>query len=171
MLTMKNRAIRCIFLAVGTVSAGVSASPGTDQVAAYPTALINVEARDATDLSGQWRYIVDPLKTAVMRADSRRYAVFGDILAPENQTDLIEYNFDTSPVMTVPGDWNGQDVSLTWYDGLVWFRRTLDLDEPWPGRLFLHFGAANYRALVYINGEKIGEHEGGFTPFAFEVLH
>jgi beta-glucuronidase len=39
-----------------------------------------------------------------------------------------------------------------------------------PGnRLFLYFGAANYQADVYLNGRKLGQHIGGFTPFEFEV--
>ena len=33
----------------------------------------------------------------------------------------------------------------------------------------MHFGAANYLANVYINGEELGRHEGGFTPFDFEI--
>src|SRR4030095_475406 len=36
-------------------------------------------------------------------------------------------------------------------------------------RLFVHFGAANYVADVYLNGEKIGQQEGGVTPFNFEI--
>ncbi len=35
--------------------------------------------------------------------------------------------------------------------------------------MFLHFGACNYLAAVYLNGEELGEHEGGFTPFDFEI--
>lgn len=35
--------------------------------------------------------------------------------------------------------------------------------------MFLHFGAVNYLADVYLNGEKIGSHESGFTPFQFEI--
>ena len=155
-----NRLMWCGLMATVLVS--------TDVVAG-PTALINIDARDAIDLSGEWHYIVDPLKTGVVRADSRRYSVFRDMVGPESQVDFFEYNFDAAPRMSIPGDWNGQDVSLTWYDGLVWFRRTIDLQELQPGKRLLHVGAANYKALVYINGEKVGEHEGGFTPFAFDV--
>jgi beta-glucuronidase len=159
----------CSLMAVLVASSNVAATADANERGEYPTALINIDARDATDLSGKWHYIVDPLKTGVARAETRRYAVFRDMAGPEKQTDFLEYNFDASPRMSIPGDWNGQDVSLTWYDGLVWFRRTLDLTELPDGRQLLHFGAANYKALVYVNGEKVGEHEGGFTPFEFDV--
>jgi len=36
-------------------------------------------------------------------------------------------------------------------------------------RLFLHFGAVNYFASIYLNGNLVGKHEGGFTPFQFEI--
>ncbi|WP_433514826.1 glycoside hydrolase family 2 protein [Nonomuraea sp. CA-143628] len=54
---------------------------------------------------------------------------------------------------------------------IVWYRRTLRLErEPGPGeRLLLHFGAVDYRARVWFNGEYAGEHEGGHTPFSFDV--
>jgi beta-glucuronidase len=164
-----NRLMLCGILAAFMVGADVGAAPESDMTGAYPTALINIDARNAVDLSGQWHYIVDPLKTGVVRADSPRYSVFRDVAGPENPVDFFEYNFEAAPRMSIPGDWNGQDVSLTWYDGLVWFRRTVELDQAPTGRQLLHFGAVNYKALVYVNGEKVGEHEGGFTPFAFDI--
>lgn len=36
-------------------------------------------------------------------------------------------------------------------------------------RLMLHFGAVDYRAIIYINGIYVGEHAGGYTPFAFDI--
>ena len=150
----------------GLVIVGAACADSADT---HPTALINIDGRDATNLSGKWHYIVDPLKTGVVRADSRRYSVFRDFAGPESPVDFFEYNFDAAPRMSIPGDWNGQDATLTWYDGLVWFRRNLDIAELPDSRQILHFGAVNYVALVYINGEKVGEHEGGFTPFAFDI--
>ena len=166
-MKLLSRTMGCILLAVilAVILAGteVQAAPGENETGSYSTALINIESRDATDLSGQWHYIVDPLKIGVTRAQTRRYVVFQDVAGPEKQTDFLEYNFDASPRMSIPGDWNGQDVSLTWYDGLVWFRRTIDLEVLQPGRLFLDIGAANYMALVYVNGEKVGEYEDAYA--------
>ena len=161
--------MRCSLIAVCLAGTGAVCAQDGNETGIYPTAPTNIDARDATDLSGMWHYVVDPLKMGVVRAESRRLAVFRDVRGPETRSDLLEYNFDASPRMSIPGDWNGQDDSLTWYDGLVWFRRTVDLDTLYPGRQLLHFGAANYKAIVYVNGEKVGEHSGGFTPFAFDV--
>ncbi|MCP4045738.1 MAG: beta-glucuronidase [Gammaproteobacteria bacterium] len=160
----------CAVLSVAcTVSAGVYAQAENAVHGAYSTALINVTAREAIDLSGPWHYIVDPQKIGILRGDRRRTAVFEDVREPNGPTDFLEYNFDYAPVMEIPGDWNGRDSTLTWYEGLVWFRRVIELDDPQSQRRFLHFGAANYKALVHVNGVKVGEHEGGFTPFAFDV--
>ena len=69
----------------------------------------------------------------------------------------------------MPGDWNTQRESLFFYEGTVWYRKTFDYPSRPGTRLFLYFGAANYEAIVYLNGEKLGSHTGGYTPFAFEI--
>ncbi len=75
-----------------------------------------------------------------------------DVAGPENRADFLEYNFDSSPLMLIPGDWNGQDVSLTWYDGLTWFRRTIGIDELESGKQFLHVGAVNCQEIASVGG-------------------
>jgi beta-glucuronidase len=109
------------------------------------------------------------MKLGVVRAKSSRYSMFKDVSEPKNAEDFLEYNFEHAPTMLVPGDWNGQDANLTWYDGMVWMRRHFEINELSNQRQLLHFGAVNYKALVYLNGKKVGEHEGGFTPFSFDV--
>ena len=52
----------------------------------------------------------------------------------------------------------------------VWYRRRFHLPEGWKGkRIFLHFGAVDYKATVWINGEKVGTHRGGYVPFSLEI--
>ncbi len=57
----------------------------------------------------------------------------------------------------------------TFHD-VVWYRRSFDLPQAWESqRMLLHFGAVDYRATVWLNGEFVTEHEGGHTPFAAEI--
>ena len=50
---------------------------------------------------------------------------------------------------------------------LVWYRR--QFDAPPAKRLLLHFGAVDYRATVWVNGEEVAMHEGGHTPFTVDI--
>ena len=52
----------------------------------------------------------------------------------------------------------------------LWYRRSFEVPGEWRGeRLLLHFGAVDWHATVYVNGELAGEHKGGYTPFTLEV--
>jgi beta-galactosidase/beta-glucuronidase len=52
----------------------------------------------------------------------------------------------------------------------VWYRREIEITpEQLQNRVILHFGAADYLTTVFINGEQAGTHEGGYTPFHFDV--
>lgn len=52
----------------------------------------------------------------------------------------------------------------------VWYRRSVTIPSGWKGRrVLLNFGAVDYRAMVWVNGRLAGSHEGGNTPFAFDV--
>ncbi len=52
----------------------------------------------------------------------------------------------------------------------VFYKRRFTLPPDWMGaRVLLHFGAVDYRARVYLNGAFVGEHEGGHSPFSFDI--
>jgi len=134
------------------------------------TILNNVYARHTQSLNGSWNSIVDPFDNGYYdyRLNVSNNGFFKNQKA-KSKSDLVEYNFDTAPLMRVPGDWNTQDNKLFFYEGSIWYKKDFSY-SPKPGtRVFLYFGAVNYLANVYLNGEPIGTHEGGFTPFSFDV--
>ena len=140
-------------------------------VRAQETGLItNTEGRKAVSLNGQWQVIIDPYESGYYnyRYQPSDSGYFKNA-KPKNKSELIEYDFDKSGTLKVPGDWNTQTDQLFFYEGTVWYKRSFDYQRKPNTRVFVYFGAANYFADVYLNGEKIGQHEGGFTPFNFEV--
>jgi beta-glucuronidase len=126
------------------------------------SAMINVSARHCIDLDGRWQIIIDPTGSGDWRKVWQEKK-------PEKKTDFIEYSFEGGPTLNVPGDFNSQMPELKYFEGTVWYKKTFNFDLPKDKRLFLHFGAVNYLADVYLNGNILGNHEGGFTPFQFEI--
>ena len=52
----------------------------------------------------------------------------------------------------------------------LWYSRSFEVPPEWRNdRLLLHFGAVDWHASVYVNGEPAGDHKGGYTPFSFDV--
>ncbi len=134
------------------------------------TAIMNPGARHTLSLDGKWRAIVDPYENGYYdyRLQPSRDGYFRNA-KPKDKSELIEYDFDSSATLDVPGDWNSQRENLFFYEGTIWYKRSFEYQVRPGTRLILYFGAANYEAIVYLNGEKLGAHTGGFTPFAFEV--
>ena len=133
----------------------------------------NVPARKAMSLNGDWNYIIDVQEEGYYdyRMNVTQWGFFQNA-KPQRPEDLVEYDFDKSPTMKIPGDWNTQDDRLFFYEGTVWFYKKFKVDssELREGiRKLLYFGAVNYEAIVYVNGRREGRHVGGFTPFCFDV--
>lgn len=124
--------------------------------------LADPPSRTTISLDGTWNTIVDPYESGL---GSRYY----EKEKPKSKGDLIEFDYDRSPKLEVPGDWNTQRQSLLFYEGPVWYQRKFAYQRKQHTRTFLYFGAANYQARIWLNGTKLGEHVGGFTPFDFEV--
>ncbi|MDA3893090.1 MAG: glycoside hydrolase family 2 [Salinivirgaceae bacterium] len=128
------------------------------------TAMTNVDARNSTCLNGKWQTIIDPTGVGNWREVWKEKV-------PEKKTDFYEYSFEGGPVLEVPGDFNSQIKEITYLEGTVWYKKTFTYTRDSSKRLFIHFGAVNYLADIYLNGEHLGQHEGGFTPFQFELTH
>jgi beta-glucuronidase len=170
---MSNTLAKCIRLFVTLAAVCTLLFAVHITVAAqHPTLIQNTDGRKTTSLDGLWRIIIDPYETGYYdyRYEPSRNGYFKDA-KPKNESELIEYDFDTSETLRVPGDWNSQKERLLFYEGTIWYKKSFDYKRTANTRLFIYFGAANYLADVYFNGEKIGRHEGGFTPFNFEVTN
>jgi beta-glucuronidase len=165
---------QAVVLALAATVVLSAAAPARSAAAEPPglaPAIVNVEGRVTSSLDGPWHAIVDPFDKGYYdyRYQPRRDGFFLD-RKMRDESDLVEYDFDSSPTLAVPGDWNTQRESLLFYEGSVWYKRTFDDPRRTEGsRLFLHFGAVASRANVYLNGELLAAHEGGFTPFAVEL--
>ncbi len=125
--------------------------------------LQNARERERVSLDGTWQAVIDPYARGELGGLAAR------ALEPTSPSDLAEFSFANGLTLEVPGDWNTQDPRLVFYQGVVWYKRLFDWQPRVGERVFLHFGAANYRASIYLNGLLVGEHEGGFTPFNFDV--
>ena len=106
--------------------------------------------RNKLDLSGIWDFRTDP--DAV--GESNGWA-----------NGLVK-----SRPMAVPGSWNEQYEDLFGYLDLAWYVKAIYVPSCWKGqRIFLRVGSAVYFGTVYLNGVKVGTHEGGHLPFACEI--
>lgn len=86
---------------------------------------------------------------------------------PEQRQDI--HQVDAWRTIRVPAPWQAQFDDLRHYSGAAWYRRSFHLEAAPGGAAILHFGAVDYHATVWVNGQKAGEHEGGYLPFEFDV--
>ena len=97
-------------------------------------------------LSGNWSFQLDP----------------HDTLSPDT--------LEPGRAIPVPLPYQAAFPELRGYSGYSWYARSFELERAWlEGELLLEFGAVDYWCQVFVNGECVGEHEGGFTPFAFSI--
>jgi len=103
-------------------------------------------------LSGEWRFAVDP---------------YG--LGEDKGWPAPDFDDSGWEVVTVPHTWGVMEGHAN-YNGIAWYRRTFTLPaKAQDAHLRLHFEAVFYLARVWLNGRYLGAHEGGYTPFEFDV--
>jgi beta-glucuronidase len=136
-----------------------------------PIVLTGADRRPAISLDGDWATIVDPYFSGLFsfHHEVKKDGFFLNRKAQPGDTHPTEYDFSKAPKLKVPGDWNTQRESLLYYEGPVWYERDFTYQPKEHTRVFLHVGAANYRSWFWVNGQKVCEHEGGYTSFNCEV--
>jgi len=103
-------------------------------------------------LNGRWEFEIDQAASGAERGYTSGRALAGEITVP------------FCPESKLSGVANRDFLNC------VWYRRRLPIPEDWAGRrVLLHVGACDYRSTVWLNGKQLGEHEGGYTPFAVEL--
>lgn len=105
----------------------------------------------AIPLNGEWLFMMDPM-------DAGETAKWYREDLPLNRLDKV----------TVPHCFS-VDPRFQFYTGTVWYRRTFPWQLTTGKRVLLHFDASYYETTVWLNGQKVGTHEGGYTPFQFDV--
>lgn len=109
--------------------------------------------RSQLDLSGEWLFWPDKKDEGV------RTGVFGERLDTAGWRRVL---------VPVAFDHCGQDMDR--YSGVGWYRRTIRVPADMQGRrVALHFEGINYNAVVWVNGEKVGENHDAFLPFDLPV--
>lgn len=99
------------------------------------------------NLNGLWDYAIKP-------ANEEMPEIFdGKILVP----------FAVESALSGVGKSVGEDDAL-------WYSREFKLPKEWKNsRIRLNFGAVDWKAEVYVDDKFVGEHKGGYAPFAFDI--
>lgn len=102
-------------------------------------------------LNGPWRFRLDDA---------------ADPDAPPPDDDA----FDRAIVVPFAPESRLSGVGETGFHTSLWYRREVRLPDGWDGlRTLLHVGACDYRATVFLDGERVGEHVGGSAPFRVDL--
>ena len=110
-----------------------------------------VQRAEWIDLNGAWQFAYDD-------ADEGLLARWQDDAA----------RFDRTITVPFPPESEMSGIGDTGFHPVLWYRRTFSAPAS-GGRLLLHFGAVDYRASVWVNGDLVATHEGGHTPFSADI--
>ncbi|MGH2381404.1 MAG: glycoside hydrolase family 2 protein, partial [Candidatus Limnocylindria bacterium] len=131
----------------------------------HPVPSFDWQPRPRLDLDGPWR--VERVELDQRLTMTARDTSLAEIEVEAGERHLADHDDTTWETLAVPGTTNAPPDGE---ESGAWYRRSFQVPEDWTGRaVTLRFGAANYVADVWLNGAWIGYHEGGSTPFAFDV--
>jgi len=105
------------------------------------------------NLNGTWQFRFDPKNQGVEQHWFASGASF-------DRRIVVPFCWE-SPLSGI-GDTSGQRVG--------WYRRKITMPEAWQGKqVWLCFGAVDWQCRVWIDGREVGQHEGGYSPFEFDI--
>jgi len=113
------------------------------------------ETRETKELSGIWQFRVDWKGEGYTKG-------------------WFQHPLERTIPMPVPSSYNDitQDPEIRDFIGDVWYERFFFVPRSWEGKsIHIYFGSVTHRATVYINGEKVTQHTGGFLPFQADITN
>lgn len=98
------------------------------------------------NLNGLWNYAITPV-------DATEFSAEGKILVP----------------FAVESSLSGVGRKVT-KENSIWYERTFTVPSKWKGRnILLNFGGVDWKSEVFVNGQRVGEHKGGYDPFSYDI--
>ena len=130
-----------------------------------PVPSFDWQPRPRLNLDGAWR--VERVALDQRLTMTARDSSLAEIELEAGERHLAAYDDSGWETLQVPGTTNPPPAGE---EAGAWYRRSFEVPAEWAGRaVTLRFGSANYVADVWLNGAWLGYHEGGSTPFAFDV--
>ena len=126
-----------------------------------------IDSRTITNLNGEWSYIIDPMNNGL--PESSFFGGFPKNKIQKTGMELIEYNFETAEKMQIPGAWNATNEKLFFYRGPVWLYKKFEYLPKEDVLAHLYIEGSNFTTKVFINGSIVGEFQGGYVPFNFNI--
>ncbi|OCT11458.1 beta-galactosidase [Paenibacillus pectinilyticus] len=86
--------------------------------------------------------------------------------------ESVEFTHENWQSITIPHTWNSVDGAngYEYHQGACWYRKTFTVEPAYEGnRLFIEFQGSNSITDVYVNGQHLGQHKGGYSIFRFDV--
>ena len=111
------------------------------------------ERSEWISLNGQWSFAFDDSNAGL-----------------QQKWQLGQHPF--SRLITVPYCFESKlsGIADTGFHPVFWYERAIQIPENWKGQhVLLHFGAVDYHAWIWLNGQFLGYHEGGGVPFSFDI--
>ncbi|MEJ0089847.1 MAG: sugar-binding domain-containing protein [Limisphaerales bacterium] len=89
---------------------------------------------------------------------------------PGATNDPVPTGLNLVGVILVPFPMESALSGVMQYNAFSWYRRQFTVPMDWSGqRTILHFGAVNWRSQIYVNGQNVGIHTGGYDPFSYDI--
>ena len=99
-----------------------------------------------SNLNGLWDYAITDVNAETFTAE-------GEILVP----------------FAVESSLSGVGKRIT-KENTLWYERTFTVPSKWKGKnILLHFGGVDWKSEVFVNGQSVGEHKGGYDPFTYDI--